>query len=89
MFIDDYSHFTTLYLQKAKSDTFKLYCAFEGAFKAWLNTQFETKVKWLYFDHSGEYMSEQFDTYLKFRGTECYIIAHDMLKHNEVAEQLN
>jgi len=65
-FTIDYTCFTKLYLQKAKSDTFNLYQAFEG----WLATQFSMKVKRLRSDHSGEYLSTEFTKHLKLKGTE-------------------
>ena len=49
------------YLQKVKYDTFDSY----QAFKAWLLTQFNTKVKHLHLDHGGEYLSAKFMKYLK------------------------
>jgi len=65
-FTVDYTCFTKLYLQKAKSDTFDLYQAFEG----WLATQFSMKVKRLRSDRSGEYLSTEFTKHLKLKGTE-------------------
>ena len=55
-FTDDHTCYTKLYLQKAKSDTFDSYQAFEG----WLATQFNTKVKQLRSDRGGEYLSAEF-----------------------------
>ncbi|KIK12843.1 hypothetical protein PISMIDRAFT_18446, partial [Pisolithus microcarpus 441] len=40
-FTDDHTRYTTLYLQKMKSETFASYKAYE----AWLQTQFSTKIK--------------------------------------------
>ena len=74
-----------LYLQKAKSDTFDSY----QAFKAWLSTQFHTKVKCLRSDHGGEYLSAKFTKYLKSKGTEHRVTMHDTPEHNGVAERLN
>jgi len=84
-FTDDYTRFMKLYLQKAKSDTFDSYQAFEG----WLATQFSMKVKWLRSDCGGEYLSAEFTKHLKLKGTECRVTVHDTPKHNGVAEQLN
>ena len=45
-FTDNYTHYTQLYLQKTKSNTFDSY----QAYKAWLSTQFDTKIKRLHSD---------------------------------------
>ena len=76
---------TQLYLQKAKSDMFDSY----QAFKAWLSTQFNTKVKLLCSDHGGEYLSAKFTKYLKLKGTEHWVTMHNTPEHNGVAERLN
>ena len=84
-FTDDYTRYTRLYLQKAKSDTFDSYQAFE----AWLSTQFNIKVKHLRSDHGGEYLSTEFTKYLKSKGTERWVTVHNTPEHNGVAERLN
>ena len=83
--MDDYTCFTQLYLQKAKSDTFDSYQAYE----AWLSTQFSTKIKCLHSDRGGEYLSAEFTNYLKSKGTERRVTVHDTPEHNGVAERLN
>ena len=84
-FTDDYTRYTKLYLQKAKSNTFDSYQAFEG----WLATQFNTKVKRLCSDCGGEYLSAEFTKHLKLKGTERRVTMHDTPEHNGVAERLN
>ena len=84
-FTDDYMRYTQLYLQKAKSDMFDSYQAFE----AWLLTQFNTKVKHLRSDHSGEYLSAEFTKYLKSKGTERWMTVHDTPEHNGITKRLN
>jgi len=84
-FTDDYTHYTRLYLLKAKSDTFDLYQMFES----WLATQFNTKVKQLRSDCGGEYLSAEFTKHLKLKGTKCWVTVHDTPEHNGVVEQLN
>ena len=59
------------------------------AFKAWLLTQFNTKVKRLRSDHGGEYLSVKFTKYLESKGTERRVTVHDTPEHNGVAERLN
>ena len=84
-FTDNYTWYTQLYLQKAKSDTFDSYQAFE----AWLSTQFNTKVKRLRSDRGGEYLSMEFTKYLKSKGTERRVTVHDTPEHNGVVKRLN
>ena len=84
-FMDDYTRFTQLYLQKAKSDTFDSY----QVYKAWLLNQFNTKIKCLCSDHGGEYLSAEFTKYLKSKGTEHRVTVHDTPEHNGVTERLN
>ena len=84
-FTDDYTCFTQLYLQKAKSDTFDSYQTYE----AWLSNQFNAKIKCLRSDRGGEYLSAEFTKYLKSKGTEHRVTMHDTPEPNGVAERLN
>ncbi|KIK14931.1 hypothetical protein PISMIDRAFT_16919 [Pisolithus microcarpus 441] len=84
-FTDDHTRYTTLYLQKMKSETFASY----KAYKAWLQTQFSAKIKCLRSDRGGEYLSAEFTKHLKSAGTECRVTVHDTPEHNGVAERLN
>ena len=73
-----------LYLQKTKAKTFTSYKSYE----AWLSMRFDTKIKCLHSDRSGEYLSNEFQ-HFKSKGTERCITVHDMPKHNGMAERLN
>ena len=84
-FTDDHTHYTTLYLQKTKAETFASYKSYE----AWLSTQFNVKIKHLHSDHSSEYLSKEFNQHLQSRGTEHHVTIHDTPEHNGIAEQLN
>ena len=84
LFTDDYTCFTQLYLQKAKSDTFDSYQADE----ALLLTQFDAKIKHLCLDCGREYLSTEFTNYLRSKGTEHRVTVHDTPEHNGVVERL-
>lgn len=51
LFIDDFSHFTWLYLLKSKYETYPIFLKF----KALVETQFSTKIKALHSNWGGEY----------------------------------
>jgi len=84
-FTDDHTRFTHLYLLRSKDETFDAYKKFE----AWVNTQFDTKVKRLRSDRGGEFTSEEFTRHLASKGTERKLTVHDTPEHNGVAERLN
>ena len=84
-FTDDHTHYTTLYLQKMKAETFASYKSYE----AWLSTQFDMKIKCLHLDRGGEYLSKEFSQHLQSKGTEHRVTMHDTPEHNGVAERLN
>ena len=65
MFMDDYSRFTKLYLQRLKSKTFQSYKLYE----AFLLSQKGAHNKELQTDRGGEYLSKEFSTYLAEVGT--------------------
>lgn len=63
-FIDDYSKDITVYPMKSKSQTFQFFKQFKAAFE---NTH-KCKLRTLVSDNSGEYMSDDFQTYLRDAG---------------------
>ena len=56
LFIDDYSKFSWVYLIKYKFDVFDIF----KYFKAYVETQFDSKIKVLRSDGGGEYTSNAF-----------------------------
>jgi len=84
-FTDDKTQITSLHLQKSKDEAFDTY----KDFKSWCETQFSKKIKLLYSDHGGEYLSNAFQSYLKSKGTTQKLTVHDTPQHNGVAEQHN
>ena len=84
-FTDDHTRYTHITLLAVKLDTFDAYKAYE----AWAKTQHSTRIKCLRSDHGGEYLSNEFTTHLKLKGTEQKVTTHDTPQHNGVVEQLN
>ena len=85
-FIDDYSRETQIIFLKQKSEAL-------GAFKQYearLTRQHDgTKIKTLRSDRGGEYLSAEFDEYLKAQGIKRELTVHDSPQQNGVAERLN
>lgn len=84
-FTDDHTRFSHLYLLRTKDEAFNAYKYFE----AWVNTQFNTKIKRLHSDRGGEFTGDEFTRYLNSKGTERKLTIHDTPEHNGVAERLN
>lgn len=60
LFVDDFSHFTWVYLLRNKSKVISSFVHF----KALVENQFSTKVKQFQCDNGGEYLSHQFQDFL-------------------------
>ena len=84
-FTDNYSRFTRIQLLKSKDEALQAY----KDFAAWAQTQHGAKIKWLHFNHGGEYTGNDFSKFLKTQGTECHLTTHDTPQHNGVAKSLN
>jgi hypothetical protein len=84
-FIDDFSRWLHIEFLESKSDVFNAYKRFE----AWCETQFGVRIKVLHSDRGGEYTGNEFQDYLKSRGTEIQLTVHDTPQHNGVAERRN
>jgi len=59
IFIDDYSHFTTIYFLRSK---FKVFSVFKK-FMTYVETQFQIKIQTFRLDSGSEYMSHEFQEY--------------------------
>ena len=59
IFIDDFTRFTWLFLLKHKSEAFIVFLHF----KAFVENQFESKIKILRIDGWGEYVTNQFKSF--------------------------
>ena len=58
-------------------------------YEAWLSTQHGWNVKILQSNRGGEYLSDNFSTYLKGRGMVRHLTVHDTPEENGIAEWLN
>src|SRR6266487_2928527 len=84
-FTDDATRWTTAYLQRAKSDTFKSY----QLFAAWVKTQMGITIACLHADRGGEYLDKNFISFLDENGTNWKFTVHDTPEDNGVSERLN
>ena len=84
-FTDVYSGFTHAEILKNKSGTFRAYKNFNEHFK----TQFNLKIQNLRTDNGGEYMDENFQTYLKDEGTVHQLTNPYTPEQNKKAEKYN
>ncbi|PIL29342.1 hypothetical protein GSI_09393 [Ganoderma sinense ZZ0214-1] len=84
-FTDDATRFTTLYLLRQKSEAFE---SFRG-FVAWLKNQHDTNVKALNTDRGGEYLSDEFISFLEENGIQSKLSVHDTHGESGVSERLN
>jgi transposase InsO family protein len=65
-FTDYFSHYTHLTTMRTKDGALQAY----KDYAAWAYTQHGTHIKRLHSDHSGEYTSGEFTSFLKEQGTE-------------------
>jgi transposase InsO family protein len=77
--------YTHLQVLKTKDEAFEAY----KSFAAWAQTQHGVCIKRLHSDCGGEFLSNQFTTYLRQQGTERRLMTVDTPQHNGVAESLN
>jgi Integrase core domain len=84
-FIDEHSHWGTLFFLKSKDKVLSCY----KVFKAWLETQFGVKIKALMSDHGGEYLSNAFTMHLDSKGTTRLLTVHDSPASNGITERCN
>lgn len=85
-FTDDYSRETQVTFLKRKSDMLEAFKHYEAR----LTMQHEgLHVKTLCSDRGGEYLSAEFDAYLKERGITRELMVHDSPQQNGMAERLN
>ena len=84
-FTDDHSRHTRIYLLAHKGDAFQAYLLYE----AWLETQYNAKIKILRSDRGGEYLSGVFNKHLDSKGIRRHLTVHDTPEQNGVAERVN
>ncbi|KAF2347659.1 Integrase catalytic core [Trinorchestia longiramus] len=84
-FIDDYSRYTWVYIIKNKSDVFGVFTEF----KALVENHYDHKIKILRTDNGGEYVSTDFERFLKVNGIVHQKTVPKTLEQNGVAERMN
>ena len=84
-FTDDHTHWSMVKCITKKSDVVSRYKDYE----AWMDTQHSCKIKILQSDCGGKYLSDDFNAYLKRKGTVRHLTVHDTPEENGVAEHLN
>ena len=84
-FIDDYSRFTHVYFIKHKSDVFSVF----QEYQALVTNKTGQTIGTLRSDGGGEYMSDQFEQYLRSEGIHHELTVRYAPQQNGVAERYN
>ena len=84
-FIDDFSHFTWLFLMKTQAELFSTF----QKFHAKVQTQFNTSICILRNDNAKEYLSGPFSSFLSSHGIHHQSSCTYTSQHNGVAEHKN
>ena len=84
-FIDDFTHYTWVYVLKKKSDVFKCFIVW----KALVENCSGKQLKILRTDNGGEYVSSEFDDYLKSKGIRHKRTIPKTPEQNGIAERMN
>ena len=84
-YLDDFTHYTWVYVLKKKSDVFKSFIEW----KALVENCSSRKLKTLRTDNGGEYVSSEFGDYLKSEGIRHERTIPKTPEQNGVAERMN
>lgn len=84
-FIDDFTHFTAIYLLKAKSEVFRFFKLFEAMATAHFNLQ----VSRFRCDNEREYLSTEMKDYFEEQGIQYEFTIRYTPEQNGVAERMN
>ena len=84
-FIDDYSQCCSVYIIRNKSEVLDKFKEFEAA----TTTDSGQQICMLRSDNGGEYVSQEFETYLKSRGKRHELMVPHSPQQNGVAERMN
>lgn len=84
-FIDDYSRCCAVYFMKHKSEAFSKFKEFEAE----VEKESTEKICKLRTDNGGEYLSQEFEAYLKSRGIKHELTVPYSPEQNGVAERMN
>lgn len=83
--IDDFSHYTKIFLLGHKSEAFEKFKEYHEGVK----TQFQKKIKIFRSDKGGEYIGKKFREFLVNEGIEIQCAASKTPEQNGVAERKN
>ena len=84
-FIDDYSRCCAVYFLKNKSEVFDKFKEYE----ALVTNESNLHIGAVRTDNGGEYVSEEFESYLKSRGIHHQLTVPRSPEQNGVAERMN
>jgi transposase InsO family protein len=84
-FIDDFTHFTFVYLLQEKSEAFQCF----KNYKAMATAHFNNKLSRFHCDNGEEYVSKEMTNYFKEKGIQVEFTIRYMPQQNGVAERLN
>lgn len=84
-FIDEFTHYTTVYLMSKKSDVF----TFLKDFIAKSENHFNLKVAYLYCDNGKEYLTNDLKSYFTEKGKRYHLTVPHTPQQNSIAERMN
>lgn len=84
-FVDDYTRFCSVYFTRNKSEVFNKFKEFESR----VSSECESSIATLRSDNGGEYLSEEFESYLTSKGIHHELSAPYSPSQNGVAERIN
>ena len=84
-FIDDFSRYGYVYLMRYKSETFERFKDFKNE----VENQLDKRIKAIRSDRGGEYLSQEFDDYLRDCGIVSQLTPPRTPQWNGVAERRN
>jgi hypothetical protein len=85
-FIEESTHFLTVFTMKHKSEVLSHYKYYENKMKKIMN---RPGISYLYCDNGGEYTSKEFDSYVKSQGTDKKNTIRDTPQLGGLAERMN
>lgn len=84
-FIDDWSHFTAVYLMESKNEVLECFVAYE----AMVTAKFERRISRLRSDNGGEYCGKRFKQFCRSKGIQQEFTVPYTPEQNGVSERMN